>query len=630
MLNPLIRITVAGALAFISIPAKATDRPISAASLVIRRLASGRETLKFTSRDPNLLFPAIGSADDPANGNPGAVLVELFSQSESSGASFLIPPGVGNPGWKVTDAKTDQYRFLNRQAPLGLSPAKSATIRQGKLLTVTAATTGLGLDGPQGRIGIRITTGALRNCALFDGATIKKDRAGWFVGRHAAASALADCSMHLSPFARPADPVVLTGNDVAQLIGISPNDLVAFRYDAGWVQVPVQVDERAIVSLDNVYNHVGAYGGGITVPAYTDATTFTGGDPDPTLDADDEIAFMAVDTGDQTPGVVGEPAGVIHGSGVEVRISDPLDAAVGYVYLFRQAGSLEPGAGQHYVDYQFDLLSGDYRSTYKINAGPNPEDTSISSSFYAAHFADRWIQDEAHIFTGGATGVDILDRHKNLFAPGNCVRSEDTFSGGEGAFVMNKNGPVRSIRSYVGANSGPRTQRDHIFYQRRQDIRTFLRVHSIPGMMDFFDYSPAAAGMTYRNNLNLAGVTIDGVPESVATVAPAWEMVSGPQGSLVMVGAVNTTITGLVPTLYYLDSATPPVTQCTGDAFAYGSSGLWINQTIPNTDPIYAGFQTLQGTRIIYYDAPDITVSDAEQRYRWTATPLAVTASNWP
>ena len=102
--------------------------------------------------------------------------------------------------------------------------------------------------------------------------------------------------------------------------------------------------------------------------------------------------------------------------------------------------------------------------------------------------------------------MDILDRAKAQFAPGNCGRSEDTFNDAEGAFIANKSGPVRAIRSYIGANSGPLTQREHIFYERREDIRTFLRVHAIPGIMDYFDYSPAASGMTYKNNVNTGGV----------------------------------------------------------------------------------------------------------------------------
>src|SRR3712207_7012288 len=49
---------------------------------------------------------------------------------------------------------------------------------------------------------------------------------------------------------------------------------------------------------------------------------------------------------------------------------------------------------------------------------------------------------------------------------------------------------------------------------------------------DFFDYSSAASGMTYRNNLNTGGVTIDGNPDSVVNGRLTWESVDGPQGGL--------------------------------------------------------------------------------------------------
>ena len=145
---------------------------------------------------------------------------------------------------------------------------------------------------------------------------------------------------------------------------------------------------------------------------------------------------------------------------------------------------------------------------------------------------------------------------------------------------MNKVGPVRAIRSYIGANSGPLTQREHIFYEQREDIRTFLRVHAIPGPWDFFDYSSAASGMTYRNNLNTGGVTIDGTPDSPTAGALSWESVDGPQGGLSMVHTLNTDIATLTNTSHYLDDSTPGTgaeTQCTGDAQAFGESGPWIN-----------------------------------------------------
>ncbi|MGA2286418.1 MAG: hypothetical protein ABSG55_09135 [Dehalococcoidia bacterium] len=413
------------------------------------------------------------------------------------------------------------------------------------------------------------------------------------------------------------------------LAGIDPISLVAFRYASGWQQIPVQVDERAVKDFGDIYNLGGSYGG-VAELVYTDSGTFTGPDPDPTLDSNDEIVFMAKDAGGPAFSQSTPPA-TIPGTGVELRITDPLDPpAVGYVYLFRSDGTLDPGAWQQYVAYTFNLLSGDYLDTYKRTAGPNPEDSLVSTWYYSHHFSDRWISDEIHITTGSATGVDILDRHKTLFAPGSCVRNEDTFSNGEGAFIVNKSGPVRAIRSYIGTNSGPLTQRDNIFYEHRQDIRTYLRVHTISGIMDFFDYSPAASGMTYYNNLNTSGVTIDGDPDSVALGGLQWEMVTGPQGSLMMASSLTTNITGLAPTSYYLDDSTPGVVQCTGDTFAYGSSGMMINQSIPCTDPGQGCSSFFRGVLTMYYAAPGLTVDEAQSLNDQAKTPLAYTVGAFP
>jgi hypothetical protein len=432
---------------------------------------------------------------------------------------------------------------------------------------------------------------------------------------------------------RPADPVVLTGFDVPWLTGIAPGDLVAFRYDTAWQQIPVQVDERDIKYFEDIYQDSEPWPGtpitGVSELVYVDSGTFTGPDSNPMLDANDEIVFMAKDVGSVAPSF-SEPGGVIANTGVEVKITDPLGGPqTGYVYLFRQDGSLSPGAGQQYVSYTFDLLSGPYLTTYHTMNGPNPEDSVVSTPYYSHHFSDRWISDEIHIMAGGATGVDILDRHKSLFAPGVCTRSENTFSNGEGAFIVNKSGPVRAIRSYVGANSGPLTQREHLFYEGRQDIRTFLRVHSISGIMDFFDYSPDAAGMTYYDDLNTAGVTVDGDPDSVALGAIHWGMVTGAQGSLFMASLLSTNIAGFTYTSYYLDDSTPPVTQCTGDSFAYGSSGMRVDQTIPCTDPAQDCTNYLHSTRVMYYEPPGLTLAGAQALNDQVNTPLATTSRPW-
>ena len=446
-----------------------------------------------------------------------------------------------------------------------------------------------------------------------------------------------------STLERPQDPVVLTGTDLPWYIGLDPADIVAFRWKGSWQQVPVQVDERATLDFCDVYG-VGGGGGvevagqayakpcGITNLFYTDSGTFTGPDPNAALDADDELVFMAKDAGGQAPGGA-LPAGTLVPSRLEVRVTDPLDgAAEGYVYLFLSDGSLSPGAGQQYVTYTFNLLSGPYLTSYNALNGPNPENSTATTAYYSHHFSDRSISDEVRITAGAATGVDILDRHKALFAPGVCGRSEDTFADGEGAFVVNKSGPVRAIRSYVGTNSGPLTQRENILYERRQDVRTFLRVHAISGIMDFFDYAPAASGMTYRNNLNAAGVTMDGNPESVTQGAIQWESVTGAQGSLVMAQRFVQNISGFAYTSYYLDDSTPdpPTVQCTGDAFSYGSAGPWIMQAIPCTDPALGCTNSLANFRTMYYAAPGLTAADAAALYDQSVSPLTYSVTADP
>jgi len=426
--------------------------------------------------------------------------------------------------------------------------------------------------------------------------------------------------------ARDRDPVVLAGAALSGLLGAEPARVVGFRYQGGWIQFPVQVDERTVVDFSQIYNNPPPYSG-FTILTYADASTFTGPDPDATFDADDELVFMAKDAGSIQATVPGPP-GTVSGSGLELVVLNPLSATVGYVYLFRSDGSLDPGIGPDPVTYSFFLLPSGlpYKTQYNTQSGPNPENTFVTSANYSVHFSDRWICNETRITSPGATGVDILDRRKALFAPGSCTRSEQTFSNGEGALIVNRQGAVRTLRGYCGANSGPTTYRIHAFYEAREDILTALRVHAIPGIMDFFDYSPDAAGMTYRNDLNPAGVTIDGVPDLVTLGPIGWEMVTGSQGTLVMTGGVDTDISGFSYTSYYQDLS-PAGGQCTGDNSEYGASGLRVASNIPNTDPALGAYNILEATRVIAYDGPNQDVAFAQARAMEAQNPLTATVA---
>jgi hypothetical protein len=430
---------------------------------------------------------------------------------------------------------------------------------------------------------------------------------------------IASPSIAASPLDRDSDPVIITGIDLSNFIGIQPDAIVGFRYESGWIQVPVQVDERTIIDFGAVYNEPPI---GITTWTYSDTSTFVGADSDPAFDMDDELVFMAKDTGTRISPIPSEPNGVIADSGYEVDVYDPIGGQHAYLYLFVSDGSLAPDADTSYVTYSFNLISGNYKATYSLMTGPNPENSEVITDFYRLHFSDRWIRDEVNVYAGTATGVDILDRHKNLFGPGNCGRSEDTFSAGEGAFFINKDGPVRGIRSYMGANSGPLTQREHFFYEKRQDLSTYLRVHAISGVMDFYDYSPASSLMTYYNDLNTSGVPIDGSPDIVSTGSLIWEMITGAQGTLAITLSIVTDISGFAYTSYYSDDSTPSVTQCTGDDYEYGSSGPWIDQAIPNTDPNITPNNNFISSRSVYYEEPNQTIGLAEERYAHATYPL--------
>lgn len=451
---------------------------------------------------------------------------------------------------------------------------------------------------------------------------------------------------------RPSGALVLTGAQVPGLVGAAPTSVVAFRHtlvddEPVWVQIPVQVDQRKVVGFGSqpannttagvtgtVY---GSGSSGTTALQYADPDTFVGADPDPNLDADDEVVFMVADGGGKArPDDHSSPAGVVPGSGVAVQFDDPnATDARGWVYLFRSAGSLDPSAGQDYVDYDFDLTSGDYKTTYKRADGPNPETSRVVTPTYRIDFTDRWYETSWKVLASGASGADILDGHKNQFDLSTCGRSNATFADAEGAFVANIDGPVRAIRSYVGANSGPRTQRTHLMYRNHEEVVTDLRVHAIPAMMDFVDYSAAAVGMTYRSSTTPGGVPIDGVADAVSTALPTWEAVSGSQGMVLSHSEFTSSVAGIAAETrqFYRDAVTPTETQCWGDSSFYGASGGHIQTAIPNTDPNTTPFATLQGRRSTWF-GPSLADPSAITALasKWAAdqtTPLVVAVSTY-
>jgi hypothetical protein len=187
---PVVAVLVAGLGLLVPGPRPSHAQPIAGKKLIIKRAPSGKERLLFVSKDASFAFPQIGGADDPSIAGG---LIELFSPSEGT-TSLSLPPGVGKPGWTVKDGLLRSYKFVNKSAPDGVSPVRVGVFKKGKGLKIVSKASGLAMSGPQGAVGIRITLGSLRSCALFDPSTVRRDVPNSFVAKGALSAALPDCS----------------------------------------------------------------------------------------------------------------------------------------------------------------------------------------------------------------------------------------------------------------------------------------------------------------------------------------------------------------------------------------------------------------------------------------------------
>ncbi len=491
-----------------------------------------------------------------------------------------------------------------------------------------------------------------------------------------------------APSDRPTDPVVLKGASVPAKLHVATGKIVGFKWDGKWKQIPVQVDERHVVSARSLYpdKPVGYINGHVgidqdirtfDVEIYADPKTRSGADADSSFDSDDELVFMGGDAGGKAPSSAVAPAGVDATTATRIAVADPVGGGSAWVYLFKATGKADPSAGKDYVQYDFKLVDLGPDDTLIDDYGwtntPNLEDSTVKTENYELHSIDRWREDELKVTAGGAPGTDILDREAaSAGGLDRCTRSEYTFSANwtldsdpgndtntddEGTYVTVIDGPVRAIRSYMGANSGPYVEDVHLYYADREDRRINVRVHPIPQMYLWTDYSDAAVGMTYRDQKNQTGVTIDGVPGEVGGQPGddsinlfenndfqdgtyVWQQVSGEQGTTTTMATADSSATPeTFPSFqgftgYYLDDSTPTNSagerQCGGDGKAYGASGFGIDGVYPNTDPIFgigAAPESLSVNRIRYFGPPNQTAADADSLRDRAQDPLAGSAS---
>ena len=275
----------------------------------------------------------------------------------------------------------------------------------------------------------------------------------------------------------------------------------------------------------------------------------------------------------------------------------------GWIYLFKRSGSLSPGAGESYVDYDFQLLSGAYKTTYKLQDGPNPENTTVTTPFYVDHFSDRWLNDQ--IQRQGRQRVarstsSTAPRPRSARASAGAPRTPSTTprarSSPTGSARCGRSAPTsaptaaRSPSASTSSTSSARTSARSCACTRSPGRGTSSTTRRRP------------IGMTYRNNLNTGGVRIDGTPDTPTDGALTWETVDGPQGGLSMAHSADHRHPGPRRAPRTTSTTARPgggaETQCTGDAQAYRRErAVDLHSNLPNTDPRTPPFNSLQLAR---------------------------------
>ena len=403
---------------------------------------------------------------------------------------------------------------------------------------------------------------------------------------------------------REAEPVVLTGSETPKLLGVAPGDVVAFawfegwnRVPDGWVPTPVQVDERKLIDYRDFRRSTSGGTGGFTALGYADPATDGHG-----LDANDEISMMAFDAGlpagDRQP-----PPGVDPDTRTSVTITDPLDPGQhAYVYLFARTGDLPQDAGYDLVDYR--------------------PDSGLTTARYDLGIRNRWQINRLTIAAAEGPDVDILDGDKFNTTGSGCEESELAFSRDGGGYAARIDGPVRAIRSVVGAGDDQFARRDYTFYEGMFETRTILDDVSGPRrVISALDFSARAIGATYRNSANQAGVKVDGNPDVLDRGPAGWEQVSGPQGSLTSVSRLVSAPPGAGLSTFQEDEALPPAGSpmlCSGDAHAYGAAGPEVD--LPGTGS--AGADRFEMVRKTWLDGPEAGPDLGQLRSRQVNNPL--------
>jgi hypothetical protein len=155
------------------------DRPVAGAKLLLLATAAN-ERLTFLSKDAGVAAPLVNTPSDPTL---FGATVELCTAEGT--VVFDLPANF----WRVSRSGS-VFKFKQRGAP---ADVKVAVIQGGRGLKVSSSAVGVAVPGGLGPVGVRVSTGVVRNCVLFPPDSIVTDEPGRYLAEGAAAGAALDC-----------------------------------------------------------------------------------------------------------------------------------------------------------------------------------------------------------------------------------------------------------------------------------------------------------------------------------------------------------------------------------------------------------------------------------------------------
>jgi hypothetical protein len=344
---------------------------------------------------------------------------------------------------------------------------------------------------------------------------------------------------------RTREPVIVSGDQLPQFAGAALDDLFVYAYAGGsWTLVPFQFDEVDASGVYTVENGL--------------------------LDANDELALMAMDLGDQAS--LGEwipDADSQTHPRYQLQVTNPLDPSEqGWIYVYRSA-TLAPSPPAGYVEW---------------DAGNN----QIVAGTYVMGFAPQSHIGVASLDLNGS-GVDALDRTKiRLNAtcwfgsfPIEITLTEEDLPQSDP--TPDIDGPVR----VGGGNTASNTWAYHSLYHLKAAVDlasleppefcTSLDINWLRVSSDWLD--PSATGMaptTYYDGNTPGGVSVDGIPDGVPQTPPTdWNQTSGALGTTVQV--VDVVPGGGSVWNYYRDDQALDPDDTGEDQRSFGDAGFGVD-----------------------------------------------------